>query len=223
MFAGNSLLSFLHTLYNRPYHNLIMPVEFVDLTQSPVVRTPPKVEKIDPAAVLERAIDNVSKDTLRRVVKTLCRTQPLAARFLEDQLLASGPAIKDYENVSTDEESEEDEEDEEDEEEQGTDEDNEKDDGEEEAKPSKTTQNSKGQPLAQVAGQKRMRSRFATCEQCEEEFDITENHREACEWHPGKQKLFIQFSYKPWSTRSSNDYFKGNWNRIMTVQVGVTR
>jgi hypothetical protein len=30
-----------------------------------------------------------------------------------------------------------------------------------------------------------LRARFATCENCKEEFDVTENYSEACQYHPG--------------------------------------
>jgi hypothetical protein len=33
---------------------------------------------------------------------------------------------------------------------------------------------------------KRLRPRFATCEHCSEEFDVTENEDDACMWHDGK-------------------------------------
>lgn len=37
----------------------------------------------------------------------------------------------------------------------------------------------------QLAGSKRLRSRYAFCDQCEEEFDVTTNTSTACRYHPG--------------------------------------
>ncbi|KAE8158664.1 hypothetical protein BDV40DRAFT_275283 [Aspergillus tamarii] len=36
----------------------------------------------------------------------------------------------------------------------------------------------------QLAGSKRLRSRYAFCDQCEEEFDVTTNTSTACRYHP---------------------------------------
>ncbi len=35
-------------------------------------------------------------------------------------------------------------------------------------------------------GRKRLRPRYATCRNCEEEFDVTQNGSEDCVYHPGK-------------------------------------
>ena len=34
-------------------------------------------------------------------------------------------------------------------------------------------------------GAKRLRMRYATCEHCDEEFDVTRNGENDCTWHPG--------------------------------------
>jgi len=38
--------------------------------------------------------------------------------------------------------------------------------------------------------------RYATCEQCEQEFDATENGEESCEWHDGE--LEIDYEHDTW-------------------------
>ena len=37
----------------------------------------------------------------------------------------------------------------------------------------------------EIAGKKRLRSRFAVCEYCEEEFDVSKNTKTSCLYHPG--------------------------------------
>lgn len=48
---------------------------------------------------------------------------------------------------------------------------------------------SNGAPLIQADGVKRLRSRSATCTNCSEEFDVTDNGKDSCVWHPGMFKL----------------------------------
>lgn len=36
---------------------------------------------------------------------------------------------------------------------------------------------------------KRMKSHYAMCEQCENDFDVTQNHRKACRYHPCQSKI----------------------------------
>ena len=38
---------------------------------------------------------------------------------------------------------------------------------------------------------KRLRPRFATCINCDQEFDVTDNGEEACRWHDGMAKLVV--------------------------------
>lgn len=47
---------------------------------------------------------------------------------------------------------------------------------------------SNGAPLIQADGVKRLRSRFATCTNCSEEFDVTDNGKDSCVWHPGERE-----------------------------------
>ena len=161
-----------------------MPVDVIDLTQSPTIRAPSKPQEIDLPSLLEQTIDDVSAETVKRVLKTLCKEQPLAAKFVESQLLTSESEFKDYNDVSSGEETEESEEDED----EKTSEEDGSDDEKEEGQISKNGRKTAPRP-PQLAGKKRMRSRFLMCEQCGVEFDGTLNDRFQCIWHPGKNEF----------------------------------
>ena len=62
------------------------------------------------------------------------------------------------------------------------------DDGEEEEEEEDTEESSEEPPnrAAPVAGTKRLRARYVTCEQCDEEFDATANYKGDCVWHDGE-------------------------------------
>lgn len=47
----------------------------------------------------------------------------------------------------------------------------------------------KGNRLAREPVNKRMRSRYAMCVQCNEEFDLTDNRKGDCEWHEGARSI----------------------------------
>ena len=178
----------------------IMPVEIIDLTESPQVLTVQKArawqrkghtwqQKAHPIDSLQTAINATSHQQLKLAVLRLVGSQPLAAEYLEKELLASEDNYKNYDDVSTDEETEEEEEEEEDDGDDDDDDDSEKSDDDivtsidlRKDAPKALKQ----QPVAEVVGQKRKRTRFAMCAQCKEEFDITVNYREACDYHPGK-------------------------------------
>ena len=145
-------------------HQIKMAVNIVDLTQSPTIPVAPRAETPDSVAI-EFAVANDSKETLRRIVKASSRIQPLAVKFLENELLASMTSVKNGDSISTNEETEDDEDDEE---EQGTDEDSEDNNEDKEVKAHTAVPRAYEQPLAQVAGQKRMYSRFVIYEQCNE-------------------------------------------------------
>ena len=164
----------------------------------------PKPEELDPRLALESAIKEIKEGTLRRVVLQLCTVQTAAAEYLRGELLVGEDEVKLYADEEEDEEEEEEPEDEEEEEEEEEEEDEEEvEDVEEEADRAEARRVayekrraevarkvSRQQPPQQVAGQKRVLPRYATCEQCEEEFDVTMNEEGDCVWHPGKIALF---------------------------------
>lgn len=164
----------------------------------PIVR--PKPEELDPSLALESAIKDVKEDTLRRVILQLCATQPAAAEYLRGELLVGEDEVNLY--ADEEEEDEEEPEDEEEEEEEEDEEEEEVEDVEEEADKAEArrvayekrraefaSKASRLLPPQQVTGQKRVLPRYATCEQCEEEFDVTMNEEGDCVWHSGKMAL----------------------------------
>ena len=160
-----------------------MDIQVVDLTSPPRARISPRSKKIDHVTVLFNTIATVDAHRLRQTVQKLCQKHAPAAEYLAKKLLTSEKAAKDYNDVGTDEESEEkSEEGEEDEEEDDTNDDNKKDAVENDADGQMADE-----PQERV-GQKRKRSRFVICAQCESEFDYAENSREDCVWHSGEQR-----------------------------------
>lgn len=127
---------------------------------------------------LTRAIDIATLPRLQIVLKTLCATSPTVVKEVSKLLLApeSKSSIQYYPGEgSSGESGEEDEEDEESEETDGDEDKESEDSGGQDAHP----------VLAPSTGNKRMRSRYVVCENCNEEFDVTENYQGDCIWHPG--------------------------------------
>ena len=52
---------------------------------------------------------------------------------------------------------------------------------------------------AMLTGKKRLRSKYAVCSNCEEEFDVTQNGKKACRWHDG-----MNFCTSGWVCRSKH-------------------
>ena len=170
------------------------PIESVKATD------PPKAEELDPNLALDHAIQNVKDDILRRVVKALCRREPIAAEFLKGELLVSEANVKIWDDETTDNEEEEDDEDEESEGEHQSDPYEEEEQPEEETRKYLKKDIIEPKPsrkdIAQMAGKKRLLTRFVVCAQCKEDFDVTQNGSLDCNWHPGKKKLFLFCLYK---------------------------
>ena len=144
-----------------------MPADIIDLTQSPAIRAPTQAKPRNDAedTLLTRALNEVSHKLLLAAVLKLAAAQPLAAQDLEDLLFALEEDYKNYNDVSTDEETEE-EEDNEDEDEDDHNSEKSDDDTNAGTDSRKHTRDIRGQqPLAKVAGLKRKRTRFAMCAQ----------------------------------------------------------
>ena len=204
-----------------------------------VTPAPPRPEELDPQLALEHAIKEVKEDTLRRVILRLCALQPAAAEYLRGELLVGEDEVKLYGDEDEEDEEDEDDvgvEDEEDEEDEEVEDDEvEADRAEarrvalEKRRAEMARKASRQQPPARVAGQKRVLPRYATCEQCEEEFDVTMNEEGDCVWHSGKISLFYRLSLLAsipftrvvlvptvgtrWPT-----LFQVNWNPMMTLE-----
>ena len=122
---------------------------------------------------LDFAIATADIARLRRVLEAVCCASSRAKSTAEELLLVDANKVKDRvierecdEDGEPLDDSESDEEDDESEEDS---------DSEEDATPS---------PVA-TGTSKRVRSRYATCKNCEEEFDATRNGKKDCRWHPG--------------------------------------
>ncbi|KAE8130887.1 hypothetical protein BDV38DRAFT_289227 [Aspergillus pseudotamarii] len=123
---------------------------------------PPQDEQFE---LLLNAIDSASRDTLQAVLKVMCRgdqsTRDRVSKSLlitEDQV----PIIASEDEGSDGEES-----------------------GNEEDAESEENSRSKERRLNQkFSGSKRLRQRYAYCENCDKEFDVTQNTNTSCKFHP---------------------------------------
>jgi hypothetical protein len=126
-----------------------------------------------PSEALEKAIDTVDGNRLRVLIKHYCASNPALVRALEDEWLVRGKAVIRY-HADTDSEDDVDSENESSEDEH-YDSDEDEDDRKARRNAMKTVKvdNDEATP------------RYAQCEHCEEEFDVTTNERGDCLWHPG--------------------------------------
>ncbi|OGM47326.1 hypothetical protein ABOM_003834 [Aspergillus bombycis] len=119
----------------------------------------------DQVELLLEAIDSASRRTLQSVLKTVCLSdQPTRDRvsksllITEDQVRPASPSSEeddDEESMNSDDEQSEDE------------------------KPPLKERHSN----QQTPGSKRLRPRYAYCENCEQEFDVTQNTSTSCKYH----------------------------------------
>ena len=59
------------------------------------------------------------------------------------------------------------------------------DDDEDDDKAANTDRHRNSVSATAASSLKRLRPRFATCENCAEEFDVETNNKRSCRWHPG--------------------------------------
>jgi hypothetical protein len=111
------------------------------------------------SVALKKAIDTMDDTRLRMWVKHYCESNELLRKELEKSLLVPGKDIVRYHADSDSE-------------------DKEMENGDEEEKEEKNKR-----PI--VIDDEETTSRFAKCDHCGEEFDITENEKGDCIWHPG--------------------------------------
>lgn len=116
--------------------------------------------------LLLEAIDSASRGTLQSILKAVCRsdqsTRDRVSKSLlitEDQVRPPSPSSEedDEECVNSDVEQSED----------------------EHSHPKERSSNQ------HTPGSKRLRQRYAYCENCEQEFDVTQNTSTSCKYHPG--------------------------------------
>lgn len=176
-----------------------MSPTIVDLTaSSPAVTT--LSEELPVETVLKHAILDAQLERLRVTLQHICNDSPEAFRIARSLLLVPEEIVKHKtidrrnrlgDDTDQDEDEDEDEEDSsepsdsEDDTENSDDTNGEDDGGEEEEEEDGPRALSNGFAVIPTSGVKRLRSRFATCTNCSEEFDVTDNGKYSCVWHPG--------------------------------------
>ena len=121
---------------------------------------PPAKPAVPPAKpaipdVLKKAIESLGTELLREELKFLCQEFPAVIHTLEDRLLVQRKDVVRY-HIDTDSEDHAD---------------------------SKGSE-SESSPAGEI-GDEEYTARMATCENCNQEFDVTSNKRGDCLWHPG--------------------------------------
>ncbi|KAH8425137.1 uncharacterized protein LDX57_002886 [Aspergillus melleus] len=115
----------------------------------------------DPMDDLNHAIDSTSSDMLRSILVAVCKTDPSVRQTLADLLLVS---VHQVPNVPS-----------------GIPASDYGSADEEEKQPAKSEKPGDQQ---QTTGSKRSLPRYATCASCGKEFDVTENTKNSCTYHP---------------------------------------
>lgn len=118
--------------------------------------------------LLLNAIDSASRGTLQAVLTAICRDDQSTRDRVSKSLLITKDQVPII--PSEDEES--------DGEESGNEEDEESEG--EIPRPKETSSDQ------QSSGSKRLRQRYAYCENCDKEFDVTQNTNTSCKFHPGQ-------------------------------------
>ena len=118
----------------------------------------------DDARQLNAAILGVSKEVLAVLMMKICQDHPSIRDFVERHLLVNESQVP-WPGSLVDSD--------------GDSEDSDESD-ESEASEKVTTV-----PELTQAGPKRLRMRYAICINCKEEFDVSENTRKSCSYHPG--------------------------------------
>lgn len=177
-----------------------MSPTIVDLTaSSPRVPDVTRVsEELPVQTILKHAILDAQPERLRVTMQQICNSSPEAfqlARGLllvpEEQVMHKTIDRKNRTEDDADQDEDEDEEDgsetsdEEDDSEDSDDADGESGGDEEEEEEDRPRGFSNGVTSIQTNGVKRLRPKFATCTNCSEEFDMTDNGKYSCIWHPG--------------------------------------
>lgn len=118
---------------------------------------------------LNTAIVRVSKEVLISLLWKICETTPSAREFVKGHLFVDEnevPQPRSPPEPNTDGEYSE---------VSDTSDDEEKEEEEEDVRPTPAT----------TTGAKRVRSRYAKCINCKEEFDVSENTKKSCRYHSG--------------------------------------
>ncbi|CAF9940556.1 MAG: hypothetical protein ALECFALPRED_008713 [Alectoria fallacina] len=152
----------------------------------------PAATRLSDELALKTAILHSQPERLRVTLQETCNSSPEAFLIARSLLLVPEEQVKhkaiDRRN-RTEDDADQDDEDEDEDEEDCDDAYGEEDDGgdkkEEEDRPRVF---SDGVAVTQTNGVKRLRPKFATCTNCSGEFDVTDNGKDSCIWHPGKSE-----------------------------------
>ncbi|KAF7586147.1 hypothetical protein BBP40_009402 [Aspergillus hancockii] len=111
------------------------------------------IAEIEQSEVLTRAINAVTPEVLKSIIRKMCQECPSFGERLALSLVVTEDKVSRAPNDSDDE----------------------------------SPNNGKKQPWTS----KRPRPRYAFCENCEKEFDVTENTSTSCKYHPGRSILIL--------------------------------
>ncbi len=174
-----------------------MSPTIVDLTaSSPAVTT--LSEELPVETVLKHAILDAQPERLRVTLQHICNDLPEAFRIARSLLLVPQSQVKhktiDRRNRLGDDTDQDEDEDEEDSSEPSDDE-NDSEDSDDASGGSSSDKEEEEEDRPRVLSNevtsiqtnsvKRLRPKFATCTNCSEEFDVTDNGKYSCTWHPG--------------------------------------
>ena len=151
--------------------------------------------------LLQDALSDANRDRLYETLLVLCRSNDIAQRVKDMLLVGEDRVQSKMYNKKRDLSDDENDKDSDSEAEDSEDEVEDEDEGDESDESTSandviSTEPSRGgyhniHENRGVSGQvptglKRLRSRYAECHNCSEEFDVTQNQKHDCIWHPGK-------------------------------------
>ena len=153
-----------------------MSEPIIDLTES----SPPPVEQArvpSAKAILQSAIDTAQPTRLRATLQAICNSSADAA------LIASGLLLVPQTKVSKPKRQEASDEDDDNQDEEDSDQSS--NDSEDEDETEQGLEDTK----ATSNNLKRLHPRYAMCQNCSEEFDVTDNGKTSCVYHEGRSNI----------------------------------
>lgn len=127
-------------------------------------------------AVLQSAIDSAQPTRLRATLQALCNSSADVASLVSSLLLVPENEVKKSRHRKASSEDSDEDEDEEDSDKSSNGSEEEEEENGDNLEDTEATSNTL----------KRLRPRYAMCENCSEEFDVTDNVKGACVYHDGK-------------------------------------
>lgn len=140
----------------------------IPVRQNPASNMPRAASRVPPA--LTRAVDTVDVETLRKAINDFLPENPLLVEQLSNLWLVLGKDVVRYHVDTEDEDA-------------AATEESEKEEEDSDSKDEKVARIRNLQPIG--LSDDSMTPRYAKCENCKEEFDVTSNERGDCVWHTG--------------------------------------